>query len=225
MQLRGGPCMFVAILGYEVRHDVINKIILFFIVVAEEVYSQLIFYIENLRPDMNTNRVFTTKASPVNQTHVANSLTASLFKAGVIKEKTNRVCCTRIRCGIATFACNEADYDSAFFAKHFMMNRESTTLGHYNLLSNRRHAISIAMNLYSSFSGVEVRDRNKMTDDLKMTTDKNKILDWIKTSDIELTKTELSDLEKLLEPLTKRNFYAEKVFLVNLSLKSFDMYV
>ena len=80
-----------------------------FIVVAEEVYNQLIFYTEKLRPDISSNRVFTTKGVPINQTHVANSLTATFLKAAVIKNKENRVTCTRIRCGIATYACNEGN--------------------------------------------------------------------------------------------------------------------
>ena len=41
----------------------------------------------------------------------------------------------------------------AFFARHFMKNKEETTSRHYNLLSNQRHAVSIAMKHYDTFTG------------------------------------------------------------------------
>ena len=93
------------------------------------------------------------KSSSMNQTNVSSSLTSSFKYAKVFSRKEYaRVTCTRIRCGIATFACNEGGFDTAFFAKHFMKNREETTCLHYNLLANQRHAISIAMKLYDSFT-------------------------------------------------------------------------
>ena len=88
-----------------------------------------------------------------------------------------------------------------------MKNRESTTLAHYNLLSNRRHAISIAMNLYSSFSGIEVKDRDKMANDIKCTTNKEQLINWFKEKDTDLTKSELADIEKTLHQLTLKEFY------------------
>ena len=41
----------------------------------------------------------------------------------------------------------------AFFARHFMKNKKETTARHYNLLSNQRHAVSIAMKLYDTITG------------------------------------------------------------------------
>ena len=41
----------------------------------------------------------------------------------------------------------------AFFARPFMKNKKETTARHYNLLSNQRHTVSIAMNLYDTFTG------------------------------------------------------------------------
>jgi len=60
-----------------------------FIVVAQQLYDQLVFYINNLRPE-NTkgNRVFTTKGSDqLNQTHISNSLTSCFMKAEIISKK------------------------------------------------------------------------------------------------------------------------------------------
>ena len=60
-----------------------------------------------------------------------------------------RVSCTGIQCAIATFACSEGGFDMTFFARNFMKNKEETT----HLLSNKRHAVSIAMKLYDTFKG------------------------------------------------------------------------
>ena len=90
------------------------------------------------------------------QTNVAASLTASFKSANVLKpSEYNRVSCTKVRCGLATYGCNEGGFETKYFANHFMKNREETTSMHYNLLSNRRHALNTAMQMYESFNGVE----------------------------------------------------------------------
>ena len=45
----------------------------------------------------------------------------------------------------------ESEY---FFCQKFMKNKE-TTAGHYNLLPNQGHAVSIVMKLYKKFTGPE----------------------------------------------------------------------
>jgi len=98
----------------------------------------------------------------------------------------------------------EGDFDSAFFAKHFMKNREETTNIHYNLLSNRRHAINIAMKLYSSFSGVQVKDIDGMTNAMKPCNDIEKILNWVNEADEEMTKGETTEMKQMLRGLSKQ---------------------
>ena len=137
------------------------------------------------------------------QTNVTTALTASFNLANVLREKTDyeRVSCTRIRCGIATFACNDGGYETDFFAKHFMKNREETTGLHYNLLSNRRHALNIAMNLYESFSGMnghkielnkkEVTELMKNITKASESNNKDFILNWLRSNDKEVSKKEI----------------------------------
>ena len=53
---------------------------------------------------------------------------------------------------VVSHACNEGSYETSFFGKHFMKNGQETTSIHYNLISNRRHALRIAMKLSKSVS-------------------------------------------------------------------------
>ena len=116
-----------------------------FIVVPAELFDQYQFYECHLRKKVTSTqstRVFLPASSTskkMSQANVSSSLTSSFNLAKIFSQKEyKRVCCTRIRCGIATFACNEGGFDTGFFAKHYMKNREETTSIHYNLLSNRR---------------------------------------------------------------------------------------
>lgn len=73
---------------------------------------------------------------------------------------------------IATYTCNDEGFESSFFAKTFIKNREETTDIHYNLLSNRRLALNIAMKLYKNFQckdGFSVSEEEipKITDGVK----------------------------------------------------------
>ena len=49
--------------------------------------------------------------------------------------------------------------DSGFFAKHFMKNKEETTNIHYNIYTNHREALKLAMMIGDTFEigGVEQR--------------------------------------------------------------------
>ncbi|XP_057296295.1 uncharacterized protein LOC130625259 [Hydractinia symbiolongicarpus] len=89
-----------------------------------------------------------------------------------------------------------------------MKNREQTTDMHYNLLSNRRHALNIAMKLYASFNGVdgekitiEPKDVHEIADKLKKSSgnlNKEQILRWLKSNDPHVTKSELADFKEML---------------------------
>ena len=153
-----------------------------FIVIPNDTFRQINFYIDHLRQKINSTK--STKLFLPNSckkrlsaTNVSSSLTASFKRANVLSPKEkSRICCTRIRCGIATYACNEGGMEMAYFAKHFMKNKEETTGLHYNLLSNRRHALNIAMRLYKSFSGPDETDepidryQDELADEIKNST-------------------------------------------------------
>ena len=113
-----------------------------FIVVSDALFEHYSFYIHHLRTKVVSNVkstcVFLTISSnkaEMSQSNVTTSLTASFKLANVLKRAGYlRVYCTRIRCGIAAFACNDGGVDSGIFACHFMKNSEETTNLHYNLL-------------------------------------------------------------------------------------------
>ena len=182
-----------------------------FIVVPNKLHDQFLFYekhLHHLITAKKSKRAFfpaSTESLKMSQANVSSSLTASFNSAKVFtKAEFKRVSCTRIRCGIATYACNEGGYETAFFAKHFMKNRDETTSIHYNLLSNRRHALGIAMKLYESFSpcqGVNVTvsesQINSLTDVVKESVTKlpakASVLNWLKENNGTLTQKELTD--------------------------------
>ena len=140
-----------------------------------------------------------------------------------------RVNCTGLRCGIATYACNEGGFDTGFFARHFMKNREETTCLHYNLLSYRRHALNIAIKLYQDFSdnssgvkiSVQESDVASITSAVKnavtVLPDTNKVLTWIKSNSPDLTKKEINDIVMILKelnvtskiPTNSKTFYGQ----------------
>ena len=150
---------------------------------------------------------------------MASSLTASFKRARVLKKNEHgRVSCTRIRCGIATYACNEGGMEMSFFAKHFMKNREETTGLHYNLLSNRRHALNIAMQLYKTFSGETLQSshQDELANQIKKSTQSIKsvksVIDWLSKSDGDIEKTEINEFEAMLKELFEKNtasFYSK----------------
>ena len=91
---------------------------------------------------------------------IGSTLTESFDKAGVFnKQKYPTVSPTKIRCACATSGCMEEGIDSGFFAKHFMKNKEETTNIHYNLYTNHREALKLAMMIGDTFEigGVEQR--------------------------------------------------------------------
>lgn len=191
-----------------------------FIVISDLLYEQCIFYINKLRliltPDTKSKRVFLPKSEnlKMSQTNVSNSLTASFSSANVFSESEfKRVSCTRIRCGIATYACNEGGFDEAFFAKHFMKNREQTTSIHYNIKANQRNALAIGMQLQKTFSygnesvHIEPEDIKTVTERLNHLSipAKNKVITWLKINNPDLSDGEIKEMEKILDELNVGN--------------------
>ena len=129
-----------------------------FIVVSKSLFPQYNFYVKYLRfkiSNVMSGFVFLISGNKarMNQSNVSVSLTESFKLAKVFSATEHKgVNCTRIRCGNATYVCNERGFDESYFAKHFMKSRHETTAIHYNLLSNQRHALTIAMDLYDTFS-------------------------------------------------------------------------
>ena len=204
-----------------------------FIVMSQQLYEHCQFYIQHLRKiatNVKSSRVFLAASgqSKMTQTNVTSSITAT-FKAAYVLSPTEyqRVSCTRIRCAIATFACNEGDFDMAFFARNFMKNKEETTARHYNLLSNQIHAASIAMKLYDTFTGpdgVDFSDDSTTVDSvsemLQKSTEfvkKEKVLAWLRKTNPDISKSEMEEicsyLEEASSPPNARTFYRQQVFI------------
>ena len=182
-----------------------------FIVVPDELLKHYFFYAKKLRPLIysgKSKKAFVTSGneSKMTQTNVASSLTAAFKKSNIFhKSDYSRVSCTRIRCGLATFACNEGGMDTAYVANHFMKNKEETTALHYNLLANRRHALHIAMKLYDSFNvpgGEEIKMKSEELKKCYMkpqTNKKENVIEWLKKNDSSLTTTEIKEFEGVLD--------------------------
>ncbi|XP_057297196.1 uncharacterized protein LOC130626107 isoform X2 [Hydractinia symbiolongicarpus] len=205
-----------------------------FIVMPDALHQHFLFYQKFLRPIISKSKsekaFLPSSGQPqMSQTNVSSSLTSSFSHAKVLKpNEYHRVSCTRIRCGLATFACNDGGFESAFFAKHFMKNREHTTDLHYNLLSNRRHALNIAMKLYESFNGAdgieihaEPQDVQLLVTKLKNSTsniNKENVIQWLLKNDPSISKHELSDMKAILEEVNRTHnsigntstFYSKK---------------
>lgn len=214
-----------------------------FVVLSTDLYDQCMFYQTYLRKLINSSssRKFFLPSSPVSkkmtQTNISASLTASFKRAGIFKAvEYQRVSCTRVRCGIATFACNEGGFESAFFAKHFMKNREETTDVHYNLLSNRRHALSIAMKLYESFTKsdgsvvkVNAAEIDSITSEIKQHTaalpKKETVLKWLKDRNKDMSPKEIVEINTILGELetvsgNSLSFYGDTVNKVGLDVNN-----
>ena len=85
----------------------------------------------------------------MSQKNVSSSLTASFKTTSVLQEADyKRVSCTRIRCDLATYACNDLGFETRFFANRFKKYKEETTTLHYNLFFNHCHALSIIRFLF-----------------------------------------------------------------------------
>ena len=115
----------------------------------------------------------------------------------------------------------------AFFARHFMKSKEETTSWHYNLLSNQRHAVSIAMKLYDTFTGpdgvdfsVDSTTVDSVSEMLQKSTEfvkKEKVLTWLRKTNPDISKSEMDEicgcLEEASSPPNPRTFYRQQVFI------------
>ena len=120
-----------------------------------------LFCVKNLRSLIysgTANKAFVTSGNgkQMSETDVASSLKAAFKKANVFNSgEYQPVSSTKIRCGLATFACNEGGMKTAYVTNHFMGNKEETTALHYNFHTNRRHALHIPMKLYESLNTLD----------------------------------------------------------------------
>lgn len=106
-----------------------------------------------------------------------------------------------------------------------MKNKEETTARHYNLLSNQRHAVNIAMQLYNSFSEVDGMiievskvDSEMFSKRIQESTEnvgKEKVLSWLKKHNSDISKSEIAEicsyLEEFSAPANPSSFYPRKV--------------
>ena len=196
-----------------------------FIVIPTEIVDQCWFYVNHLRILLNPAKskwlfVPNSSSGKLTATNVSSSLTTTFRRSKVLgKTDHQRVSCTRIRCGIATYACNEGEMDVSFFARHFMKNREATTSLHYNLLSNRRHALNIAMQLYNKFSGhngeeISVDDGDELAEEITKSVkkiDTSTVLGWIQTRIPDMEEAEIKQFREMLQEMedgsTAKKFY------------------
>ena len=115
----------------------------------------------------------------------------------------------------------------AFFARHFMKSKEETTSWHYNLLSNQRHAVSIAMKLYDTFTGpdgvdfsVDSTTVDSVSEMLQKSTEfvkKEKVLTWLRKTNPDISKSEMEEICGYLEEVSSlpnpRPFYRQQVII------------
>lgn len=149
--------------------------------------------------------------------------------------KYQRVCPTRIRCACATFACNLEGMDIGFFAKNFMKNKEETTQRHYNLHSNVKHALSLAMMVGDGFQvggeriTIKQSDREDLTNLLLKKSrpselpSKEKVLEWIKLRNSDLTAMEMNAIDQILEELSLQKKQRVRSMAIVLKMKMMAM--
>ncbi|XP_057302645.1 uncharacterized protein LOC130636789 isoform X2 [Hydractinia symbiolongicarpus] len=185
------------------------------IVLPKNVFEHLKYYVKEIRPVLNpTTNTYLFISSDTNQlSHatIGSSLTSSFKNAAVFgKHEYDRVSPTRIRCACATFGCKVDGIDSGYFAKHFMKNKEDTTNIHYNLYSNHREALKLAMMMGNTFEVGGVTQTLKKEDVEKITSAilknekvmpcKDDVIEWVSKNN-SLEPKELSDFMDILEEL------------------------
>ncbi|XP_057295982.1 uncharacterized protein LOC130624937 isoform X1 [Hydractinia symbiolongicarpus] len=190
------------------------------IAIPDAIFNHLKIYMDHLRPlfeNASSKYLFLPSSNEDKMSHgvVGSALTSSFKDAEVFSEKEyQRVCPTRIRCACATFACNLEGMDIGFFAKNFMKNKEETTQRHYNLHSNVKHALSLAMMVGDGFQvggeriTIKQSEREDLTNLLLKKSrpselpSKEKVLEWIKLRNSDLTAMEMNAIDQILEELS-----------------------
>ena len=189
------------------------------IAVPNIVFGHLKKYIDHLRPiflNESSPYLFIASSTEKKMSHgsIGSGITASFAAANIFSEtEYKRVSPTRIRCACATFACNIEGMDSAYFAKHFMKNRKSTTDMHYNLHSNYKSALSLAMMIGNEFEigGKEVRvkkeEREEITNIILEHSkpanmpSKDTVINWIKAKNNDINSIEMKAINDILDEL------------------------
>ena len=185
------------------------------IVLPKDVFKHVQFYVETARPVLNPlseDHLFVSSdADVISHGAIGSALTSSFKNAHVFnKTEYHRVSPTRIRCACATFGCREEGIDSGFFAKHFMKNKEDTTNIHYNLYSNHREALKLAMMMGNTFEiggqtkTITKQDLDNLTKAIysneKCLPSKEEIIAWLSKNDFVDAK-EMADFLDILSEI------------------------
>ncbi|XP_065656600.1 uncharacterized protein LOC136081998 [Hydra vulgaris] len=189
-----------------------------------DIFKHLEFYIQELLPILNPSEAsflfISFDAEKMTHGAIGSALT-STFRQALVFGATEypRVCPTRIRCSCATFGCKSEGIDSGYFAKHFMKNKEDTTQIHYNLFSNHREALKLAMMVGNTFEVGDfkkVLEKNEIEDltnsiyaGEKNIPSKEHIVEWLNLKE-NVDSKEMSEIMNILKE-TENNtssFYA-----------------
>ena len=177
------------------------------------IFKHLEFYIQQLLPILNPSDpsflFVSSDAEKMSHGAIGSALTSTFKQAKVFGQAEYvRVCPTRIRCSCATFGCKSEGIDSGYFAKHFMKNKEDTTQIHYNLFSNHREALKLAMLVGNTFEvgdfkkvleKTEIEDlTNSIYKGEKIIPSKEHILEWLNSKNIVDSK-EMSEIMNILK--------------------------
>ena len=196
------------------------------IVLPNTIFKNLMCYSQEIRSTLNpsSNKYLFVSTDADRMTHgaIGSAITSSFKLADVFSgSEYKRVCPTRIRISCATFGCKAEGIDSGYFAKHFMKNKEDTTNTYYNLFSNHREALKLAMMMGDTFevggqSRIIKKDElDELTaaihDSEKHLPSKETILKWVREhGDVDSKEmAEFVDTLKELE-LGAASFYGEK---------------
>ncbi|XP_065676531.1 uncharacterized protein LOC105844710 isoform X2 [Hydra vulgaris] len=192
-----------------------------------DIFKHLEFYIKELLPILNQSEAsflfISSDAEKMTHGAIGSALT-STFRQALVFGATEypRVCPTRIRCSCATFGCKSEGIDSGYFAKHFMKNKEDTTQIHYNLFSNHREALKLAMMVGNTFEVGDfkkVLEKNEIEDltnsiyaGEKNIPSKEHIVEWLNLKE-NVGSKEMSEIMNILKE-TENNtssFYANNI--------------
>ena len=199
------------------------------IALPSNIFKHLQYYMKSLLPILNpssaTYLFISSDSDRMSHGAIGSALTSSFKQANVFtKKEYKRVCPTRIRCSCATFGCKADGIDSGYFAKHFMKNKEATTQIHYNLYSNHREALKLAMMIGDTFQvgGMKKVLAKKEIEDLtkaiykeeRNLPTKEHVINWI-TSKNTIGQKEMADILEMLEEIdsngNKSSFYMKQV--------------
>ena len=176
-----------------------------------------------LNPQSDKYLFVATDAHQMSHGAIGSALTSSFSNARAFGDKEyKRVCPTRIRIACATFGCKKEGIDSGYFAKYFMKNKEDTTNIYYNLYSNHREALKLAMMMGDTFQvGGEVKKVEKtelegLTNAIyaceKKLPSSQQVLEWL-NANANVDSKEMAEFAEVLKELDldgqKKTFYSK----------------